>query len=153
QVLEDERGRAPVGPDARQRPAGQADVPLGRVDEPRDHPENRRLPAPAGAQEAEELALGNRDRGLGDRGEITELLRDAVEREVVAHGRLCASPGRRAASEQAGAARDEAPRSGRLVANGSSYAACSLVANSCRLAMNQGFSSSWNHSFWRASPG
>ena len=61
-------------------PVADAQVPVGDVLEPGDHPQGRRLPAPGGADEHHELAVGHRQVELVDRLEAVRVdLRHLLE--------------------------------------------------------------------------
>src|SRR5690606_3451249 len=67
-----------------ERPAGRADLALGRADEPREDPEERRLPAARLADDRDELLAGDReiDAGQRDRLACPRLERHADGREL-----------------------------------------------------------------------
>src|SRR6187397_976162 len=74
-------------PSCARRPVGDVrvtDQHLARVRrlEPRDHTEERRLPAPAGAEQRRQRPLRDRDRHVRQRGELAEALRHVHYRDA-----------------------------------------------------------------------
>ncbi|EMA35487.1 phenol hydroxylase [Halococcus hamelinensis 100A6] len=82
-VLEHHRDVALAGFEVADRLAVDRDLALGLSFEPRDHPEERRLPAPRGADHDQELVVLDREVDVVDRDDLVaslrERLRDAVE--------------------------------------------------------------------------
>ncbi len=84
-ALEDERDVAVARRDARDVAAVDRDAPVGRPLEPGEHPERRRLSAPRGPDEHEELAAPDLEVEVAHGCDRPEELVDAGERDV--HGR------------------------------------------------------------------
>jgi hypothetical protein len=73
QVLEDESGRPSVGADAAHVAAADPDRALGRIDEARDHAQDRGLAAARWTEEGEELSGLDRHIDLVHRTELAEI--------------------------------------------------------------------------------
>ena len=88
EVLEDQRRRPLVRADAAHATGhpGGCRLRVG-LDEARDHAQDGRLPAARGAEEAEELALLDREVEIAHRREVAEALHHALELEIVRHRR------------------------------------------------------------------
>src|SRR5690606_30699920 len=82
QVLEDQRRRPLVRPGAGQVLAAQRDAALARLDEARDHAQDRRLAADGRPEEGEELALGDGQIEIVYRREVAEALHHAFEDKI-----------------------------------------------------------------------
>ena len=77
-VLEHQPHPPPLGRDAVHRAAGDADLAGVGLLQPGDHPQQRRLPAAAGAQQRGQRAVGHRQRHLVERRELPEALGHAL---------------------------------------------------------------------------
>ena len=78
-ALEDHGDVAPVGRQALDRPAVDADRAARQRLEPGRQPEQRRLPAARRAEHGHELAVGNGERELGEGDDVVEPLGDLLE--------------------------------------------------------------------------
>ena len=77
------------GPDARHVLAADPDRPLGRIEEARNGPQDRRLAAARRPEEREELAARDLERGVAHGGEIAKSNGDAIKFDVGAHPLPC----------------------------------------------------------------
>src|SRR3546814_764319 len=85
EVLEDQRGRPLVRPDAAHVAPADAHGALGGLEEAGDGAQDRRLAAARGAEEAEELAVFDLEICVLNRRELAEANRDVIELYVGAH--------------------------------------------------------------------
>ena len=93
QVLErapDAETRKMVRPVSQQVVAVEADVAGGRIIDPADHVEDRRLAGAVGADEADDLVLPDVDRHSGESLDAAKTLRDVAQRQQ-GRGRFHAS--------------------------------------------------------------
>jgi hypothetical protein len=79
EVLEDQRGGAQIGADARHVAPADAHLAGGGLKEARYGPEDRRLAATRGAEKGEELPRLDRDTGVAHRDEVAEAHRQLAQ--------------------------------------------------------------------------